>query len=289
VVYLAPDGGAAFANRLCAYRIHHGITDAPFFAVGCPIDLLGKINTDDINKLEALVIKIEKQHDVEIGAIVVDTVSRAMPGGDENQPADMSRFIDNLGRIGGNGRLVVGIHHTPKGNATVLRGHSSLDGAADCELNINDGAIRVAKSRDGVGNETFGFRLHVVELGHDDDGDLVTSCVALATDDAPAKGRRTKLPDGATLALKALEKAIDETGEPLPKGRHYPSSRSTPGLQNGTYRGCPVETWRTYFYALKTGDRDTQKKAFQRAVDTLQAAEIVAVWADVVWLTGHGT
>jgi hypothetical protein len=59
-----------------------------------------------------------------------------------------------------------------------------------------------------------------------------------------------------------LQKAIDETGEPLPSGRHYPSSRSTPGAENGTFRGCPVETWRTYFYSLKTGDRDTQKKAF---------------------------
>jgi AAA domain-containing protein len=272
VLYLAPDGGSVFVNRLCAYRLHHGIDEAPFFAVGGPVDILGKINAGDVAKLEVLIADIEKTRGVIIGVIVVDTVSRAMPGGDENQPADMSRFVDNLG---GNGdRLVVGVHHTPKSDATVIRGHSSLHGAADCELNVKDGAIRVAKSREGPDNETFGFRLEVVELGFDEDGDTVTSCVAVPTD-VPKK-RPAKVTGAARLALDQLRNTIIEAGEPLPRVDKMPRAR-----------GVKVDLWRQRCKLAQVGEVDkpnTFLTAFRRSASKLQELGIIGVWDGWVWL-----
>jgi hypothetical protein len=59
----------------------------------------------------------------------------------------------------------------------------------------------------------FASRLEVVELGLDDDGDKITSCVIVPVEGlAPQKVKPKKLPAAAAKALKALHEIIDDAG-----------------------------------------------------------------------------
>jgi hypothetical protein len=279
VLYLAPDGGSVVANRLAAYRRHHGITDGDLVVVSSAVDLLGKVSAGDLGRVDGLIAHVERVHDMRIAVIVVDTVSRAMPGGDENQPADMSRFVDNLGRLSAGGeRLTVGIHHTPKSDDTILRGHSSLHGAADCELNVVDQTIRVAKQRDGEDGIQFGFRLEVVEIGRDEDGDAVTSCVAVASDVAATK----RITGAASIALRLLHNAIIDAGETPPACTHIPSN----------VLSVRMEIWRRYCDSGQVSDGDTpdaRRKAFKRAAVRLQELGAIGVWGGWAWPADNRT
>lgn len=68
--------------------------------------------------------------------MVVDTLARSMPGGEENEGKDMSRIVQNLDacRKGLNVAVLL-VHHSPKIGGG-LRGHSSLHGAMDTEIEM---------------------------------------------------------------------------------------------------------------------------------------------------------
>lgn len=279
-LYLSPDGGRAVQNRLAAWRQHHGVTDADFALAPGSVDLLGKIAAGDVEAVLEAIAAIEAAHGFKIGVVAVDTVSRAMPGGDENQPEDMTGFITNVARLHKDGeRLGLVIHHTPKSDATVLRGHSSLHGACDCELNVADRAIRVAKQRDGAADAVHGFDLKVIELGHDEDGDAVTSCVAVEAD-AP-EGRKKPLSPSQQIALSTLQNLIAKHPRELPDGPNYPTKKSGFGHQFG----ASLSGFREEFYNRCEGGQspDTKSRAFRRALKELQAIGKVAIYGDWIW------
>jgi hypothetical protein len=60
-------------------------------------------------------------------------------------------------------------------------------------LGATVGVANIEKSRDGGTGEQFPFRLDVVDLGVDDDGDPVTTCVVTPTDVAAAKPTANQL------------------------------------------------------------------------------------------------
>lgn len=163
----------------------------------------------------------------------------------------------------------------------MLRGHSSLHGAADCELNVSDRLIKVSKQRDGQDGMEFPFDLDVVEIGRDDDGDVITSCVAVPTESAGKRHRR--LSDRDKLALDALRDLIIAEGEELPKGTRYPTA--------GQHLGVELSRWRDTLYekAFSGTERDSFKKAFQRIRERLQAIGVIGVFGDLVWLGDTGT
>jgi hypothetical protein len=116
----------------------------------------------------------------------------------------------------------------------------------------------------------------------DEDDEPITSCVVIPVEtsavpiDAHGSGRR-RLPNSAKIGLRALEKAIQECGEPAPASTHIP-----PGV-----RAATVETWRRYAYEMgisSSGEARAQQKAFKAAYDRLVGDEVVAVWSDQVWI-----
>jgi hypothetical protein len=132
-----------------------------------------------------------------VGLIVIDTLNRVMPGGNENAPDDMSAFIGHADAIAkATGAFVLIVHHSGKDAAKGARGHSSLRAAVDTELELKrDGEVRVltlSKSREGEDGIQFAFRLEQVELGIDDDFDPISSCVAVSADVSDAKSKQPK-------------------------------------------------------------------------------------------------
>jgi hypothetical protein len=174
VLYCALEGEGGIAGRVAAYRIRHGATSPNISYLVQPFSLLESEDIDDL----AHAIKANRQ-----GAevVILDTLNRAAPGADENDSKSMGQIIAAAKElqtlIGG---LVVLVHHTGKDASKGLRGHSSLHAALDAAIEVRrDGDRRewvIAKSKDGEDGEAHPFKLDVVELGTDEDGEPITSC-----------------------------------------------------------------------------------------------------------------
>ena len=116
--------------------------------------------------------------------------------------------------------FVLLVHHCGKDEAKGLRGHTSLLGAINSEIEVRRqrgevGTATVSKQRDGADGAQFAFDLEQVLLGQDDVGDEVSSCVAVCADsaDVPKDSGSRKLPDGLQVALNALTKALGDEGQ----------------------------------------------------------------------------
>lgn len=143
--------------------------------------------------------------------IIVDTLNRAAPGSDENSSKDMGLILEAAKRLHSltNG-LVVLVHHTGKDDSRGMRGHSSLFAAMDAAIEVNrtEGSRhwKLGKSKDGVDGAKRPFRLEVIDLGVDDDNDLISSCVVVQDETATAI-HKVKMPGGPNqrIAFNALK------------------------------------------------------------------------------------
>ena len=231
VVYLAAEAGRSVLTRIAAARQKFGDV-ADFAVVVSPINLL-RADADLPRVLELL------QARAPVDLLVLDTLSRAMPGGDENSAEAMTALIGNLDRIRADtGAHCLVVHHCGKEQARGMRGHSSLLAAVDLAVEVAQRTIRVDAARDLAGGGTWSFDLEAVEVGRDEDGEAIVSCIVRDVDEcgAPSKPDR---PTGKNqrLALDALTAAI------LDKGALAPPSRDVPSH----VRGVPLDSWRDYF------------------------------------------
>lgn len=203
VVYCALEGEAGFRLRVAAWEQANGrALPAGLKLVLQPFKLT---QPQDVADLASAVLSAGD------GAVtILDTLNRAAPEADENSSADMGRILEGakaLQRL--TSGLVVLVHHTGKNAAMGLRGHSSLHAALDAEVEVTREGDRrewkVAKAKDGEDGAGHPFRLQVVDLPPEAEGDPVTSCVVRA-DDSVAQVQRVKLPQGGNqrIALDAL-------------------------------------------------------------------------------------
>lgn len=217
VVYAALEGEAGIAGRVNAYRIRHGKTAANIRYLIQPFNLLEQ---GDVREL-AQAISAAGGGEV----VVLDTLNRAAPGTDENDSKSMGLIIAAAKElqtlIGG---LVLLVHHTGKDASKGLRGHSSLHAALDCAIEVRrDGDRRewiVAKSKDGNDDISHPFNLEVVELGTDEDGEKVTSCVIRPMEDAANEVRRILPPKSGNQRIiwDALGELLRKAGAAQPDG-----------------------------------------------------------------------
>lgn len=129
VVYIAGEGVSGLKARIAVWKHHHGIAidddaDDRFRLLPQAVNMMAP---EQVEKLTRSI-----QHNVvgPISAIFIDTVSRAIPGADENLQKEMSKFIEACETVKrGSSCAVVGIHHTNK--AGDMRGSGVLDGGLD--------------------------------------------------------------------------------------------------------------------------------------------------------------
>jgi hypothetical protein len=231
VLYLATEGGHAFKNRVYALTQKHGCTNVPLAVRASPVDLLHP--EADMPELGALCQQIEQQYG-KLAMIVVDTLSRAMSGGDENGPTDMTAFINNLDALRDfTGAHVLIVHHTGKDAAQGARGHSSLRAATDTEIELevkdNIRTATATKQRDLEPKKPITFQLKVHELGLDADGDQVTTCTIERANDQDVEDAKKKKPTGRNqIALvQAFKQMRDEgIGMKNPGGVGWPETNT---------------------------------------------------------------
>jgi hypothetical protein len=279
VLYLALEGGFGIANRIVAFREAHGIDtqDVPFAIVTLPISMLD--GEQDAQPIIKTIAAVQKEFDLPLRLVVIDTLSRAMPGGNENAPEDMTRLIatGDLIREQTDAHLMW-IHHSGKDAARGARGHSSLSAASDTEIEITvNGDTRLAsvtKQRDMECHGEFPFALKVVELGTNKRGKSVTSCVVdhdvtlnVTPDVTP------RLRGHVKRAFEILSDLISASGITHPDAPHGSLS-------------VPDHWWRERFYdrAIPGAEPNTKRQAFHRASSTLVENHIVGLDRGRVWL-----
>jgi hypothetical protein len=137
----------------------------------------------------------------------------------------------------------------------------------------------VEDAKDGAkGLETVS-RLVAVELGKDDEGDQMTSCVVEPMGeigDAPKARAKQKLTKTATIVLRALHVAVDELGAEPPASSHIPSG----------VKAVTVDQWRSF--AFKTGictsdNPHSKGAAFNRGSVALLETRQIGIWEPYVW------
>lgn len=293
VAYIACEG--SLRNRLEAYLQHNGTSDVPgLFLRNSAINLLdpGADATPLIDALRALAATAGP-----VALVIIDTLNRALAGGNENASEDMGALIGNAKRLQeATGAAVLFVHHCGKDATRGGRGHSSLKGAADMEIavSIDEGGNRVftlAKVKDGESGAAFGFRLLPVDLGPSadpeaDPDERESSCVVGPADTVrPVRKAAARLPKGSEIALSALRDAIAEHGSQLPE---------TSAIPPGT-KGVSGEVWRRRYAMLDAIDTDAdqpdrvraveaRKKRFTRARVALQGSGIVGAVNDLYWV-----
>jgi hypothetical protein len=156
----------------------------------------------------------ERQDVIDLAAVVpsgavvfIDTLNRAAPTADENSSRDMGAILEAAKQLQAmTGGLIVLVHHTGKDATKGLRGHSSLFAALDAAIEVSRNGERrewrVAKSKDGQDGNAHFFRLQVKEVGEDEHGDPVSSCVVVR-DFGGEEIKRVKVPKGANQKLVA--------------------------------------------------------------------------------------
>ena len=271
VLYIAAEGGDAFRNRVAA------LDDPEFFVLSTPLTLTGKDSA-------AVALAEVVQHLGAVGKapfdlIVIDTMSRVMGGLDENAApdiADLVRNIDLIRRV--TGAHVMLVHHTGMDTGRGARGHSSLRAAIDTEIELSRdeaGQItaEVTKQRDGPTGYHFCYRLRQVELGLDQDGDPVTTCLVEPT--LPAEAGRAAVTEAARKALSVLDETIAAEGEIYRKPQ-YPGGM-----------GVPVERWRAACLVQgsvsASESYDTRKRTFNRVREELEKVRFIVIHDELVW------
>lgn len=284
VCYLALEGEHGISNRVQAFRARNGadrLSRVRFIAA--PFSLL------DVRDVPDLAASISAAGATG-GIVIIDTLNRAAPGADENSGQDMGVLIaaaTELQRLLGG--LVMLVHHTGKEQGRGARGHSSLMAALDAAIEVTrDGDRRewkIAKAKDGEDGQSHPFRLEPIEIGTDEDGDAVTSCIVVA-DNQPAAPRAPRLTGATRIAWHAFLSTVEEAGE-IP-------DRATLEQMGGRAlsRVVSEDAWRARAYAAGVSDgtdESARRKAFRRARTQLMDVGMVATWNGLYWIGGAGS
>lgn len=302
VVYVVAEGADDFVIRLHAWRLENGI-DAeailPFVFLPTSIDL----RSDDadtkrlVDEIQGLDREMRDKCGVGVGAVVLDTVSRALAGGNENDSAIMGSFIRNCEAIQKALNVaVIGVHHGGKEAGRGPRGHESLLGAADFtwevtprteEVPTNKWIVRKFKA--GAAGKSHDFQLKPRTVDEDDEGDPITSCVVAQRDGSSSGTVREEgiNPSSSEIDfLRVLGEAIEADGVIPPAG--LPVSRNVTFV---VHRERVKERFHDRYAVTEDGDDkhvyERLRARWKRATNSLLKKNVIDASGDWIWFTGR--
>jgi hypothetical protein len=234
VLYSALEGEAGISQRVKAHQMKNGRLPDAFRFMLQGLDIRKPADRADL-------VSAARGCGLSDGVLCIDTLNRAAPGADENDSAAMGEIIAAAKSLQGElGGLVLLIHHTGKDQTKGLRGHSSLHAALDAAIAVNrEGERRewvTAKAKDGADDQGHPFRLQVVEIDTDEEGEPITSCVVIAEEHAGDVIRRALPPKSGNQRIiwDALGDAFRSAGSIAPEGapKDLPPGRPCMSLED---------------------------------------------------------
>ncbi len=261
IVYLSLESAEGIKNRIAAFRTHHACAGLPFVTMTKLVDLLA--NDADVSAVIELTRYVAQETGLPVRMVIIDTLSRAMAGGNENSSDDMTALIRNCDRI----RTITGshvciIHHSGKDEAKGARGHSSLRAATDTEIEIrrypllNCTVANVTKQRDIEAGQPLAFALLQVTLGTNPRGKPVTSCIVVEAENASPASPENKLTPKEREAWDVLFDLLQKAEADAENGEI--------GIVT---KGVSTADWQTAWQQLVTNEGnkpDSLKAAFYR-------------------------
>jgi AAA domain/Primase C terminal 2 (PriCT-2) len=258
VAYVAAEGADGFRKRLSAYAQQHEVdlAEVPMAVLdGAPNLML----VDDTADLAVGVLAAG-----EPSLVIVDTLAQTTPGANENAGEDMGKALGHCRRLHEmTGATVLLIHHSGKDQAKGARGWSGLRAACDAEIEVirsETGAreLRLSKAKDGEDGLRWGFKLDVVQVGVDEDGDPITSCVVAEAELASAQLMRV---------LGPVEEVVNAVIQGM-------AGAQTSGIEVGAVIAEAVRQ----MPEPADGKRDTRRMRARRALESLCAGDAAPYW-----------
>ena len=294
-LYICGEGFGGVGARIKACKQHHQTEDgAPIYVIRHQLNLRSSI--EDFNALMLAVEILVQQTGINFKLIIIDTLARAFGGGNENDSSDMGAFITSCGHIQKiiqDCALMI-LHHSGKDATKGLRGHSSLLGAVDTELELlrfedsMKGLIHISKQKDGEDNTRIGFEMVSVELaapaGSLQIGDPVTSLAVQASELGSYEAEKKKTKNNAgkgknqSIEMVSLENILKAKG----------ILRFIEGSQRMV---VSLNDWHDEFRSKKgitdasnSTSKQSFNKAWNRAKDRLSDSGEIGIRDNFVWL-----
>jgi hypothetical protein len=281
-VYLALEGHAGFDARVEAFRqANDWAKDGPFYLVKARLNLV----KDHV----ALIREIRDQAGKDQPTIVaIDTLNRSLVGS-ESKDEDMSAYLAAAEFIRDAFDCTVIIVHHCGVDGSRPRGHTSLTGAVDAQLAVTrdeqkNVIVQVEYMKDGEEGAVIASRLEHVDVGIDQDGDPISTCIITPLDEAsiPKPAKKGAKPKSMTrtgkIAFQALREALTQAGTINgPGSEHIPAGART----------TTKDMWRRYAYQAGISDSEDQsakRKAFARGYDAVLGDGHAKVWGEQVWI-----
>lgn len=196
--YVPFEGQGGIPNRVKAWRLAQTMQRNPdlLMALEPDADVRSKIavvmdplSLRDAGDRDALVATLIA-NGLAGGILLVDTLAQAAEGIEENSSAMgemIGIFRDLQQRLGG---VILLIHHSGKDQTRGMRGwsglHAAMDFVVECQKegdgDTREAQFRLSKVKDGTTGTVFKFRMQMIPLGCDEDGDPITSLTVCQMD-----------------------------------------------------------------------------------------------------------
>ena len=268
VLYICGEGFGGIGARIKACKMHNRTqAGAEIYVIRAAINM--RSSAEDFDLLVASIKDLVEKTGVQFELVQIDTLARAFGGGNENNSEDMGAFIHNAGRIQRmlNCAMMV-LHHSGKDATKGLRGHSSLLGAVDTQLELmkidatpnpsspiaGSGILTISKQKDGQDGVKIGFEMVKVEIQASQLG-LAESQISLAvraSDEAlkqemqqqavQREGKPRKLYGNQAAAYESIHDAIKKNGHMTSVGEER-------------HKTVMLSEWREEFVKLKADSK----------------------------------
>jgi hypothetical protein len=294
VLHVAFEGARGLRKRLLGAREAHGDPGNRYAAIEARGALAGETAEATAETITQSAKVLADTAEMPVSLIVIDTLSSAVPGAQENESAEMSAFVGRLKDIAAEtGAAVLVIHHTGKDATRGMRGSVALYANADFVIELTEAKeLATTKCREGKRGPFGAFDLDVVEIGIDDDGDAATSCVVRYRDAAPhAKTTATaRLNASARNALDLLEGLYNDGHAREVSPDRIGGAAAPKCVRMLDWRkACREKELSATDPADPKKKEEAENKAFARATDALERANIIARHAGEVWLLNQAT
>jgi RecA-family ATPase len=287
VLYICGEGFGGIGARIKACKMHNRTqAGAEIYVIRAAINL--RSSAEDFDLLVASIKDLVEKTGVQFELVQIDTLARAFGGGNENDSSDMGAFIHNAGRIQRMlGCAMMVLHHSGKDATKGLRGHSSLLGAVDTQLELlkidatpspsspiaGSGILTISKQKDGQDGVRIGFEMVKVEIQGSQLGisDAQISLAVRASDEAlqqemqaqsvNREAKPRKLQENQQTALDAIHAATKKNGHMT-------------NVSEQRHKTVMLSEWRDEFVRLK-GDSKSIYKDWERGKKAMFAKELV--------------
>jgi hypothetical protein len=228
VLYVAAEGGSGIKRRIQAWEKEHGRSVLDLLVFPEPI----QSRSDDWAKLVAFAAKKRPV------LVILDTQARVSLGYEENSASEMGQFVNTLDilRRACDAHVTTVHHHGKAGRESGGRGSSAVYAALDSEITVEKiedvVSVNSTKVKDSSDEMLLQFRSRVVTLGHDEDGDAITSLVMVPITQSEIDTREE--------LVRAAQFAIVDAVQRYPVGELFTRAKLRPlvsaqGVDKATY------------------------------------------------------